>query len=53
MLLMQLTASRNAELMKHLREEARPALVDMCLWKNAGHGMPACLILRRVDGKPD
>jgi hypothetical protein len=53
MVLTQLTAPRDAALLQQLRDNARPALDDMCRWKNPGHAMSACLILRRVDGKPD
>jgi len=48
--LMQLTAGRDPELLKYVDQRARPALIDMCRWKNPGHSTPACVILRRVVG---
>jgi hypothetical protein len=51
--LVQLTTGRDAPLLKQLREQARPALIDTCRWQNAGHSLPGCLILRRVEGLPD
>ena len=53
MVLMQLTASREPGLIKLLRERARPALIDICRWKNPGHSSAGCVILRRVEGLPD
>ncbi len=51
--LMQLTAGRDPALLEFARKHARPALIDMCRWKNPGHSMPACLVLRRLEGLPD
>lgn len=53
MVLMQLTSGRDSVLLRMLRERARPVLIDTCRWKNPGHSLPGCLILRRVEGLPD
>jgi hypothetical protein len=53
MVLAQLTAGREPGLMKIIGKRARPALIDMCRWKNPGHSFQACLLLRRVEGLPD
>lgn len=53
MVLAQLTAGREPRLMKFVGKRARPALIEMCRWKNPGHSFQACLVLRRVEGLPD
>jgi hypothetical protein len=53
MVLAQLTAGREPGLMKIIGKRARPALIDMCRWKNPGHSFQGCLLLRRVEGLPD
>jgi hypothetical protein len=53
MVLAQLTAGREPGLMKFIGKRARPALIDMCRWKNPGHSFQGCLLLRRVEGLPD
>jgi hypothetical protein len=53
MVLAQLTAGREPGLMKLIGTRARPALIDMCRWKNPGHSFQGCLLLRRVEGLPD
>lgn len=53
MVLVQLTSGREPGLMEFIGKQARPALIDMCRWKNPGHSFPACLILRRVEGLAD
>jgi HEAT repeat protein len=53
MVLAQLTAGREPGLMKLIGKRARPALIDMCRWKNPGHSFQGCLLLRRVEGLPD
>lgn len=48
-----LTATRNAKLLRLLREKALHSLIEMSRWKNEGHaGMPF-LILGRVSGFSD
>lgn len=51
--LIELTASRDDALLALLRRDARPALIDMCRWKNPAHAISACMVLRRVEGLPD
>jgi hypothetical protein len=53
MVLTQLTAGREPGLMKFVGKLARPALIEMCRWKNPGHAFQACLVLRRVEGLAD
>lgn len=35
-----------------LEERALPALIEMCLWRNDGHALPACFLLAHVVGMP-
>jgi hypothetical protein len=51
-LLSILTVSRDPALLKRLREEALPSLVEMANW-DTGHATSACLILGRMAGIPD
>jgi hypothetical protein len=49
----KLSVSRDPALLAELRRKARPALIDICRWKSAGHADPGCTVLRRVEGLPD
>ncbi len=49
----ELTASRDAELLKLLREKAVPSLVEMARWKNDGHAGTSFFILGRLGGLSD
>jgi len=51
--LMELTVSRDPELLAKLRREAMSALVDMARWKNEGHARPGLTILGRIAGWDD
>lgn len=53
MVLRFLTNDRDPELMKQLRMEALPSLVEMAKWKSAGHAFAAYLILGRIAGVKD
>lgn len=48
-----LSASRDPVLLAALRQQARPALLDICRWKSTGHAEPGCAVLRRAEGLPD
>lgn len=48
--LMQLTQSRDPELLGLLRKEVIPELVEMAHWTSKGHAMPAIAILGRISG---
>jgi hypothetical protein len=50
MALMELTASRDPALLRHLRREALVPLAEMARWKSEGHAMPAFTILGRIAG---
>ena len=49
-LLINLTASRDRKLLKHLREEAMDALVEMARWHSASHATFARRLLGRIGG---
>jgi len=51
--LMELSESRDSELLARLRKGAMQPLVDMARWKNEGHAIPALLILGRIGGWSD
>jgi hypothetical protein len=50
MALMQLTATRDPQLLGELRARALPALVEMARWKSEGHALPAFVVLGRMAG---
>jgi hypothetical protein len=49
----ELTAKRDAKLIKLLREKALPSLVEMARWKDDGHANTPFFILGRVGGLSD
>jgi hypothetical protein len=51
--LMELTESRDPELLAKLRSRAIVSLVEMARWKSEGHAMPAFMILGRIGGRSD
>jgi hypothetical protein len=50
MLLEELTATRDPELLKQIKAEAVPSLLEMARWQSKGHRDPARRILGRVGG---
>lgn len=48
--LMNITKSRNENLLADLREQALTPLLEMAGWKNPGHAVPAIMILGRIGG---
>jgi hypothetical protein len=52
-LLLELTASRDPYLMRHIRERGVGALEEMALWKHLPHALPAFLLLGRAAGLED
>jgi hypothetical protein len=52
-LLLQLTRSRDPHLLARLRAEASDALIEMALWRDRGHALPARIILGRIAGIPE
>jgi hypothetical protein len=53
MVLMPLTASRDANLLRELRAGGLDSLVEMARWSNAGHALGPFLILARMIGIED
>ena len=51
--LVELSQSRNPQLLATLRSRAIVALVEMARWKSRGHAMPALMILGRIGGQSD
>ena len=51
--LLQLTQSRDPEILRKLKERALPALKEMAVWNSAVHAMPAYVILGRIAGLPE
>ncbi|HXV14640.1 MAG TPA: hypothetical protein VEC56_10600 [Candidatus Krumholzibacteria bacterium] len=51
--LMELTESRDADLLERLRNEAMQSLADIARWKNEGHATPGLLMLGRIAGWAD
>ncbi len=51
--LMELSESRDPELLAALRSQAIVPLVEMVRWKSEGHAMPAFTILGRIAGQSD
>ncbi len=51
--LLALTESRDPALLKELRREALPALMEMARWKSTGHAWAPFLVLGRVAGLPE
>jgi hypothetical protein len=48
--LVTLTESRDADLLKQIREAALPSLVEMAKWKHAPHALSAYILLGRSAG---
>jgi len=53
LVLMYLTATRDAALLAQLRARALPSLIEMARWKNSGHALAPFLILARIVGVED
>lgn len=53
LLLMVLTRSRPPHLLKRLRTEALPSLIEMARWRNAGHAYAYKVMLGRIVGFDD
>jgi hypothetical protein len=51
--LLQLTRSRNQEMLNRLKETSLPALKEMAVWKSEPHALPAFVILARIAGIPE
>ncbi|MEO5958893.1 MAG: HEAT repeat domain-containing protein [Opitutaceae bacterium] len=51
--LMQLTESRDRDLLNELKADALPALLEMAQWKSRGHALPSFVILGRIAGVGD
>jgi len=51
--LVNLTETRDLDLLETLRANTLPSLKEMCEWNDWGHAVPACLILQRIIGLPD
>ncbi|MDA2935315.1 HEAT repeat domain-containing protein, partial [Acidobacteria bacterium AH-259-D05] len=51
--LWSLTEGRDPGVLRQLREQALPSLVEVARFKNAGHALPAYLILGRMAGLSD
>jgi hypothetical protein len=48
-----LTTTRDAELLRELRERALPSLIEMARWRAPGHALAAAVVLGRIGGLPD
>lgn len=53
MVLMPLTAARDAALLAQLRARALPSLVEMARWTNPGHALGPFLMVARIAGLSD
>ncbi len=51
--LLELSQKRDHALLKSLREEALPTLIEMAHWKRSGYGQPAFILLGRIGGLSD
>jgi hypothetical protein len=51
--LMSLTESSPPDLMRQLKEQALPSLIEMARWKNEGHAMMSYMVLGRMAGMKD
>jgi hypothetical protein len=50
--LYSLSVTRDPSLIRLLRGRRLQTLIDMCRWQS-GHGIPACVLLRRITGLPE
>jgi hypothetical protein len=53
MVLVAMTANRDARLLRAVRASAMPSLIEMCRWTRWDRAGPPCAILRRAIGLPD
>lgn len=53
LVLIPLTAERDATLLDALRKRALPSLVEMARWSNSGHALGPYIILARLAGVDD
>ena len=51
--LLQLTRPRDPALLKQLKEQALNALIEMAVWHDTGHAVPARILLARIAGLPE
>jgi len=51
--LLQLTRSRDPEILSNLKVLSLPALKEMAMWKSEAHALPAYIILQRIAGIPE
>ena len=51
--LIHLSQKRDVALLKSLRKEALPALIEMAHWTRSGYGQPAFVLLGRMVGLSD
>jgi hypothetical protein len=51
--LVSLTADRDPNLIRELRERALPSLIEMARWKSPGHAEAAFIIVGRIAGLPE
>jgi len=51
--LVNLTETRDENVISQLRERATGALLDMAMWKHLPHALPAFILLGRIAGMPE
>jgi hypothetical protein len=51
--LLNLTDSRDPQVLEQIRANALPSLIEMCQWESEGHAWTPCKILERTVGMPD
>jgi hypothetical protein len=51
--LMHLTDKRDSELLKQIKREAMPSIIEMAKWKDRGHAFFSFIILGRIAGEDE
>jgi hypothetical protein len=51
--LLPLTESRDSLVLKQLKDQALPSIIEMSQWKTSGHAIMSALLLARIAGFPD
>ena len=51
--LVNMTESRDARILDHMKTRALPAIIEMARWKHLPHALPAFILAGRIAGMPE
>lgn len=53
MLLMQLTQTRDNKLLRQIKQQALPSVIEMAKWKDRSHSFSSFVLLGRIAGEDE